>query len=78
MQSLHRYGTKIMAVATMDRRMPIKKPKLSLYLPDDLKESISRLSEVRNRSVNNLIETVMRDEVKRAIASGELDEVPSP
>jgi hypothetical protein len=40
-----------------------------------LKESISRLSEVRNRSVNNLIETVLRDEVKRAITSGELDEV---
>ena len=67
-----------MVVATIDRRMPTKKPKLSLYIPDDLKASIARLSEVRNRSVNNLIETVMRDEVRRAIASGELDEVQAP
>lgn len=67
-----------MVVATIDQRMPTKKPKLSLYIPDDLKASISRLSEVRNRSVNNLIETVMRDEVRRAIASGELDEVQAP
>ncbi len=64
-----------MVVATIDQRMPTKKPKLSLYIPDDLKASISKLSEVRNRSVNNLIETVMKDEVRRAIASGELDEV---
>jgi hypothetical protein len=67
-----------MVVETIDRRMPTKKPKLSLYIPDDLKASITRLSEVRNRSVNNLIETVMRDEVRRAIASGELDEVQAP
>jgi predicted transcriptional regulator len=69
-----------MGLVTTASHMPTKKPKLSVYLPDDLKEAVSRLSESRNRSVNNLIETVLREEIKRAIASGEIskaDEVKS-
>jgi hypothetical protein len=38
-----------------------KKPKVSIYLPPELKEELDTWAEEENRSVSNLVETVIRD-----------------
>uniref|UniRef100_A0A8J6ZLW2 Ribbon-helix-helix protein, CopG family n=1 Tax=Desmonostoc muscorum LEGE 12446 TaxID=1828758 RepID=A0A8J6ZLW2_DESMC len=41
--------------------MATKKPKVSIYLPPELKEELDTWAEEENRSVSNLVETVIRD-----------------
>lgn len=48
------------------------KAKLFAYVDPALKEKIERLAAVRLRSVSNLVESVMADEVREAEQSGEL------
>jgi hypothetical protein len=38
-----------------------KKPKVSIYLPPELKEELDTWAEEENRSVSNLVETMIRD-----------------
>jgi hypothetical protein len=45
-----------------------KKPKVSIYLPPELKTQLDDWAEEENRSVSNLVETVLKD----AIAKREL------
>ena len=45
------------------RMMATKKPKVSIYLPSDLKTELEQWAEEENRSVSNLAETILRDAV---------------
>lgn len=54
------------------------KAKLFAYVEPALKDKIERLAETRLRSVSNLVESVMADEIRKAERSGELpSEKPS-
>lgn len=48
------------------------KAKVGLYLSIELKKQLERLGEVRDRTLSNLCEVILKREVKAAIASGEL------
>jgi len=48
------------------------KAKVFAYIEPELKEELERLADVRNRSISNLMETLIRDELERARLSGEL------
>lgn len=48
------------------------KAKLFAYVEPGLKAKIEKLADVRFRSVSNLVESVMADEVRRAEQAGEL------
>lgn len=43
--------------------MTTKKPKVSIYLPPELKEELDTWAEEENRSVSNLVETMIRDAI---------------
>lgn len=53
---MERYFETLLSVAT-------KKPKVSIYLPPDLKEELDVWAEEENRSVSNLVETMIRDAI---------------
>jgi hypothetical protein len=57
---------------TIESLMPTDKAKISAYVPPLLKADVDRLCEVRNRSISNLVETLLREEVAKAKQSGEL------
>jgi hypothetical protein len=40
-----------------------KKPKVSIYLPPELKIQLDDWAEEENRSVSNLVETVLKDAI---------------
>ena len=40
-----------------------KKPKVSIYLPPELKTELDNWAEEENRSVSNLVETVLKDAI---------------
>ncbi|MDD1427351.1 ribbon-helix-helix protein, CopG family [Dolichospermum sp. ST_sed9] len=40
--------------------MATKKPKVSIYLPPELKTELDKWAEEENRSVSNLVETVLK------------------
>lgn len=48
------------------------KAKVFAYIDPDLKKQLEDLAEKRNRSVSNLIETLVMEEVERAKSNGEL------
>ena len=48
------------------------KAKLFAYVDPELKAKIEKLAEIRLRSVSNLVEVVMNEEIRRAEQSGEL------
>ncbi|UBF30770.1 ribbon-helix-helix protein, CopG family (plasmid) [Kovacikia minuta CCNUW1] len=48
------------------------KSRIVSYVDPEIKEKLERLAEVRLRSLSNLIEAALVDEVARAEASGEL------
>jgi len=48
------------------------KARLVSYVEPEIKEKLEKLAEVRLRSLSNLIEAVLVDEVAKAEASGEL------
>lgn len=52
--------------------VPTSKAKVFAYIQNELKEDLERLAEVRNRSISNLLETLIKAEVDQAKASGEL------
>jgi hypothetical protein len=49
------------------------KARLVAYCDHETKEKLERLAEQRLRSLSNLIESVLVDEVAKAEASGELE-----
>ena len=48
------------------------KSKIFSYIDPELKQELELLAAIRNRSVSNLMETMARQEVDRAKASGEM------
>lgn len=48
------------------------KARLVAYCEPEIKEKLERLAELRLRSLSNLIESVLAEEVARAEANGEL------
>ena len=56
--------------------MPTDKAKLFAYVDPSLKAKIERLADLRLRSVSNLVESVMAEEVARAEKSGEIPQNP--
>ena len=48
------------------------KAKLFAYVSHADKADLERLAEIRLRSLSNLIEAIVRDEIKKAKESGEL------
>ncbi len=49
------------------------KARLVAYCEPEIKEKLERLAELRLRSLSNLIESVLVEEVARAEASGEMN-----
>ncbi len=45
--------------------MATKKPKVSIYLPPDLKTQLDKWAQEENRSVSNLVETVLKDAITK-------------
>lgn len=54
--------------------MATKRPRLVVYLTDDVKQRFEELAEKRNRSASNLAETLIMKEIWQAEQSGELPE----
>ena len=52
------------------------KLKAIILLKKEVKRDLERLSKSRNRSMSNLVETLIMDEIKKAKESGELPEIP--
>lgn len=52
------------------------KARLVAYCDPEIKEKLERLAELRLRSLSNLIESVLVEEVAKAEASGELPTKP--
>ena len=52
--------------------MGTSKSKIFSYTDPELKQELKILAAIRNRSVSNLMETMARQEVDRAKASGEI------
>ncbi|HIK39970.1 hypothetical protein [Thermoleptolyngbya sp. M55_K2018_002] len=52
--------------------MATSKAKVMAYIEPELKEDLERLADVHNRSISNLLETLIRDEIERAKSTGEL------
>ena len=52
------------------------KLKAIILLKKEVKRDLERLSKSRNRSMSNLVETLIMDEIKQAKESGELPEIP--
>ncbi|MBD2023805.1 ribbon-helix-helix protein, CopG family [Leptolyngbya sp. FACHB-711] len=52
--------------------VPTSKAKIFAYVEPELKEKLERLAERRNRSVSNLLETLIREEVEQAERTGEI------
>ncbi len=48
------------------------KAKLFAYISHEDKADLEQLAQIRNRSVSNLIETLVKDEIAKAKAAGEL------
>ncbi|NJR50648.1 MAG: hypothetical protein HC780_14830 [Leptolyngbyaceae cyanobacterium CSU_1_3] len=53
------------------------KARLVAYCEPEIKEKLERLAETRLRSLSNLIESVLVEEVAKAEASGELKVDPT-
>ena len=54
------------------QEMVTKRPRLVVYLTDDVKQQFEQLAELRNRSASNLAETLIMKELWEAEKSGEL------
>lgn len=52
--------------------VPSDKPRITLYIDQDLKESLEVLAERADRSVSNYVVQLIRQDVARAQQSGEL------
>lgn len=63
-----------MAASLVSNAVPTKRPRVVVYLTDELKDDLERLAFKRNRSVSNLLETLAKEEVEKAKAGNELSE----
>jgi predicted transcriptional regulator len=61
-----------MVSAALTSPMPTKNPRVVVYLSPELKANLEALAEKRNRSVSNMVETLVKDIVEQAKESGEL------
>jgi len=62
-----------MTTTTQTRQtVPTKLPKLTFYLPEELKKDLEQLAKSRRRSVSNLLVVLAEAEVKKAKEEGEL------
>ncbi|MGB3403373.1 MAG: DUF6364 family protein [Microcoleaceae cyanobacterium] len=52
--------------------MPSNKPKIQVYLDEDLLEDGKQLAEKRQRSLSSLIRRLLQLEVEKAKAAGEM------
>ncbi|MGV2828495.1 ribbon-helix-helix domain-containing protein [Myxosarcina sp. GI1(2024)] len=52
--------------------MSTQKPKVSVYLAEDLKIKLQRLANIQSRSMANMAEVLIQDGIERAEESGEL------
>ena len=48
------------------------KYRVSTYITEDLKSSLEKLAQARDRSVSNLIETILKKEIIKAKSEGEI------
>lgn len=55
--------------------MATNKPRVVVYLDNDLKVALEELAIKRNRSISNLLQTLAKEEIRQAQASGELTEI---
>ena len=51
-----------------------RKPRISLYVEEQVKADLERLAKIRKRSVNSLIELLCEEEVKAAKERGEIND----
>jgi hypothetical protein len=63
-----------MVIANSVRRMPSSKPKLIVVIPEDLKRDFGQLCHVENRSMSNMVVTLIQKAVDEARAKGLLDD----
>jgi predicted transcriptional regulator len=61
-----------MTATSIQTAVTTKKPRVVLYVTEELKAKLDKLAERRNRSVSNLLETLAKEEVERAETSGEI------
>jgi hypothetical protein len=52
--------------------VPSKKKRITLYFDDDLKADLEAVAEVESRSVNNLLEVVCKELVRKARMEGKI------
>lgn len=52
--------------------MPTNKSRLVTYVEPEIKRKLEQLAESRLRSISNLIESILVEEVARCEASGEI------
>lgn len=65
-------------MAELSKSVPTKKPRIVAHVSQQTKRDAERLAAGRNRSISNLIETLLQREIEDAKRSGELkDEVDS-
>jgi hypothetical protein len=57
----------------MTATVPSNKPKLQVYLDEDLLEDGKRLAEKRQRSLSSLIRRLLQLEIEKAKATGEME-----
>jgi metal-responsive CopG/Arc/MetJ family transcriptional regulator len=53
--------------------MPAKIPKVSIYIPEDLKKDLERLAIKETRSLSNLINVILQRAVDDAKKTGDLE-----
>lgn len=54
------------------RLVVTKKPRVSLYIEDSVKQDLERLAKLRKRSLNNLVELLCEEAIREAKKTGEL------
>ena len=53
-------------------------PKISIYLPDEDNEKLERMAETENRSVSNMVATLVKDGFFRRVVVKSVDALPPP
>jgi len=68
-------GCNLMNVETTEGlgSVATNKAKVFAYIDPELKEGLEQLAERRNRSVSNLVETLIQQEIEKAKEAGELN-----
>jgi len=61
-----------MTAVLLKRAVATKKPRVVVYLSEDLRDKLEQLAEKRNRSVSNLLQTLVKQEIEKAEAEKEI------